>query len=91
MKMTEDDLQYLLQHPEKIGHEIGFSDLTALHGLWIRQMVKGEEDYTLQAHRASYKSSCLAVAISLMILLYPTQNIIFLRKTDSDVSEIHYR
>ena len=86
--MTDDNLLVLLQHPEEIGHQIGFSDLTALHGLWIREMVRGEEDYTLQAHRGSYKSSCLAVAISLMLILYPMRNIIFLRKTDSDVSEM---
>ena len=87
--MTQDDeLLRLLQHPEEIGHQIGFSDLTDLHGLWIREMVCGEEDYTLQAHRGSYKSSCLAVAISLLIILYPMRNIIFLRKTDSDVSEM---
>jgi len=30
-------------------------------------MVYGQEDYTLQAHRGSYKSSCLAVAISLLL------------------------
>ena len=86
--MTDDNLLVLLQHPEEIGHQIGFSDLTALHGLWIREMVRGEADYTLQAHRGSYKSSCLAVAISLMLILYPMRNIIFLRKTDSDVSEM---
>ena len=51
-------------------------------------MVFGEGDYTHQAHRGSYKSSCLAVAVSLMLVLYCKQNIIFLRKTDSDVSEM---
>ena len=76
------------EHPEEIGHQIGFSDLTALHGQWIREMVWGREDYTLQAHRGSYKSSCLAVAISLILVLMPTRNIIFLRKTDSDVAEM---
>ena len=76
------------EHPEEIGHQIGFSDLTALHGEWIREMVWGREDYTLQAHRGSYKSSCLAVAISLILVIMPTRNIIFLRKTDSDVAEM---
>ena len=75
-------------HPEELGHQIGFSDLTPLHGEWIREMVWGTEDYTLQAHRGSYKSSCLAVAIALLLIILPTRNIIFLRKTDSDVSEM---
>ncbi len=81
-------MQRFKLHPEELGRQIGFSDLTPLHGDWIRKMVWGTEDYTLQAHRGSYKSSCLAVAISLIIVIYPTRNIIFLRKTDSDVSEM---
>ena len=75
-------------HPEEVGRQVGFADLTDLHGEWIREMVWGKEDYTLQAHRGSYKSSCLAVAISLILVLFPDRNIIFLRKTDSDVAEM---
>ncbi len=86
--MAEMDLTVFFEHPEMIGHEIGFSDLTELHGTWIKNMVFGSGDYTLQAHRGSYKSSCLAVAISILLVYYPDRNIIFLRKTDSDVSEM---
>ena len=90
--MTEEAavlIRKIREHPEKVGHQIGFSDLVSpLHGDWIREMVWGEGDYTLQAHRGSYKSSCLAVAISLMLVLFPSRNIIFLRKTDSDVAEM---
>ena len=83
-----DSLQTLLGSPEIIGQEVGFQDLTPIHGQWIREMVFGKEDYTLQAHRAAYKSSCLAVALSLFMILYPTRNIIFIRKADNDVSEM---
>ena len=82
------DIQVLLEHPEKIGIGVGFTDLTPMHGEWIRQMVFGEGDYTLQAHRGSYKSSCLAVSIALLMVLYPKRNIIFMRKTDSNVAEM---
>ena len=82
------DLAVFFEHPEAIGREVGFKDLTPLHGLWIRNMVFGSGDYTLQAHRGSYKSSCLAVAISILLVYWPDRNIIFLRKTDSDVSEM---
>jgi len=82
------DLELFFRHPEKIGREVGFKDLTKLHGKWIKKMVFGTKDYTLQAHRGSYKSSCLAVAISIILVYYPERNIIFLRKTDSDVSEM---
>ncbi len=77
-----------MEHPERIGIAAGFKDLTPLHGEWITQMVFGREDYTLQAHRGSYKSSCLAVAISLILILFPDRNIIFIRKADNDVSEM---
>lgn len=78
----------IYKHPEKVGVCVGFKDLTEIHGEWIREMVWGDSDYTLMAHRASYKSSCLAVAISLIMVFYPTKNIIFLRKADNDVSEM---
>ena len=74
--------------PEKVGHQIGFTDMVKLHGDWIRTMVWENEDFTLQAHRGSYKSSCLAVAISLILVLFPSRNIIFLRKADTDVAEM---
>ena len=86
--MTRECVDDLFDHPEKIGREVGFADMTELHGKWIRKMVFSGKDYTLQAHRGSYKSSCLAVAISIILIYFPKRNIIFLRKTDSDVSEM---
>ena len=86
--VSMDPVAGILQHPEELGREVGFTDLTPLHGSWIRKMVFSSEDYTLQAHRGSFKSSCLAVAISLILICYPDRNIIFLRKTDSDVAEM---
>ena len=87
--MTSDRVMaQMLQEPEEVGRRVGFKDLKEMHGIWIREMVKGEGDYTLQAHRGSYKSSCLAVAIALLMVFRPKENIIFLRKTDNDVSEM---
>ena len=77
-----------MEHAEEIGRGAGFKDLTPMHGKWIKAMVCGKKDYTLQAHRGSFKSSCLAVAIALLMVLYPKRNIIFLRKTDSNVAEM---
>ena len=82
-------IQWLYDNPEQVGIQVGFKDLTHdIHGEWMREMIYGKEDYTLMAHRSSYKSSCLSVAIALMMVLYPTENIIFLRKADKDVSEM---
>ena len=88
MTKTEEIVTFFLEHPEELGKLVGFKDLTPLHGEWIREMINGTEDYTLQAHRGSYKSSCLAVAIAILMILRPMRNIIFLRKTDNDVAEM---
>jgi len=88
VKGTGKIIRWFLEHPDELGRRVGFKDLTPMHGEWIREMVNGSGDYTLQAHRGSYKSSCLAVAIAMLIVLRPTKNIIFLRKTDNDVAEM---
>ncbi len=85
---AENAVKEMLKHPEQIGIQVGFKDMTALHGKWIREIVFGTDDYTLQAHRGSYKSSSLAVGIGLIMILDPTHNIIFLRKSDNDVAEM---
>lgn len=81
-------LELIYKYPQSIGIDAGFKDLTDIHGEWMREMIFGEADYTLMAHRAAYKSSCLAVSIALMMVIFPTKNIIFLRKADNDVSEM---
>ena len=79
---------FWVERPEILGRAVGFADMTSLHGKWIRTMAFGDGDFTLQAHRGSFKSSCLAVAIALILISFPERNIIFIRKTDNDVSEM---
>lgn len=74
--------------PVAFGIEAGFTDLTGIHNEWLKSFLYREDDYTLQAHRGSYKTTTLAVAIALMIIIYPQKNIIFLRKAENDVIEI---
>ena len=81
-------IKFFIAHPDELGRRVGFRDLTPMHGEWIREMIDGEGDYTLQARRGSFKSSCLAVAIAMLMILRPERNIIFLRKTDNDVAEM---
>ena len=88
MSNITEIISFFVDNPDELGRRVGFKDLTPLHGEWIREMINGDGDYTLQAHRGSYKSSCLAVAISMLMILQPRRNIIFLRKTDSDVAEM---
>ena len=67
---------------------LGFDKLGELHNEWIHDMVVGDEDETLQGHRASYKTTCLSIALAILCILLPSVRILFLRKTDTDVKEI---
>ena len=78
----------LITQPEALGRALGYKDLRALHGGWIRQMLKADGDITLQAHRGSYKTTCLCIAIALLMVKERSKNIIFLRKTDGDIMEV---
>lgn len=74
--------------PVAFGLENGFEDLRDIHNEWLKSFLFSVEDRTLQAHRGSYKTTCLSIAIALMIVIYPKLNIIFIRKADDDVKEI---
>ena len=88
MMTRKQAVELLKTKPYKFGHLLGFDKLTTLHNQWIIDMVRGTVDKTLQAHRASYKTTCVSIALALIILLYPNKRTMFLRKTDSDVKEI---
>lgn len=81
-------LDYLTNNPADLGRIVGFSDFTDLHNEWLKKMILPPGDFTLQAHRGSYKTTCLSLAIALRMIFYPDQNIIFMRKTGADVVEV---
>lgn len=82
-------LRKLKNRPAEFGRRLGFELLTDdLHGEWIKAMVFGKDDETLQSHRGSYKTTCVSIALTLIIVLYPNDKTAFMRKTDSDVKEI---
>lgn len=81
-------VNFLLTQPVKYAHLLGFDKLTDLHNEWIIDMVRGKADETLQAHRGSYKTTCVSIALALDILLLPNLRSMFMRKTDTDVKEV---
>ena len=84
----EQAVIFLKEKPYKFGHLVGFTKLTELHNRWIMDMVRGKGDKTLQAHRGSYKTTCVSIALSLIIVLLPNSRTLFMRKTDTDIKEI---
>ena len=85
----QEKARWFIAHPAALGRALGYTKLRDdLHARWIRRMVTATDDMTLQAHRGSYKTTCLIIAIALLMISRPKSNIIFLRKTDSDVAEV---
>lgn len=85
---TEKWLKLVRYNPKAFGIEAGFKDLGEIHNNWLKSFLFSKDDFTLQAHRGSYKTTCLAIAIALIIVIYPSKNIIMVRKADDDVKEI---
>ena len=89
--MTSDQKFYLdliKDKPIAFGIENGFTDLKEINNEWIKLFIHSKEDVTLQGHRGSYKTTCLSIAIALIMTVKPLETIMFLRKSDDDVKEI---
>lgn len=78
----------LINNPVEFAHILGFTKLTDLHNEWIKSMIVGKKDESLEAHRGSYKTTCVSFAIALTMILLPKLRIMFMRKTDDDVKEV---
>ena len=83
-----DAVKFLKNKPYKFCHLLGFNKMTTLHNRWIKEMVTGTEDKTLQACRNSYKTTSVSFALALIMILLPKKRVLFMRKTDDDVKEI---
>ena len=60
----------LMEKPAEAARLCGLTRLTdTLHGRWIREMVFGQGDMTLLAHRGSYKTTCLSFAMAVMLVV----------------------
>lgn len=82
-------LRWMREHPAQVGRWCGFDLLRDdLHGAWMREMISGNEDMTLLAHRGSYKTTCLSVALAILSATETSRNMIFMRKSEDAVKEI---
>ena len=68
----------LKQHPVRLAHMLGYDLLReGLHDRWIRDIAYGKHDMTLQAHRGSYKTTSLEVALWVIMLTQPDKTVDF--------------
>ena len=81
-------IEFLKYNPVKFAKMLGFTKLSSLHNKWIVDMVRGKDDKTLQSSRGTYKTTCVSVALVLIIILLPNKRTMFMRKTDGDVKEV---
>jgi hypothetical protein len=88
MSRRADIVNALKENPIALAPRLGFDLLTSLHSDWCREMVFGTKDHTLQAHRGSYKTTTVSIALWELMLLRPNAQMAFFRKTDTDVKEI---
>lgn len=84
----QEAVSFLVKYPEKFGRMVGFTKLSKIHRTWMREMLSGKADATLQAHRGSYKTTCVSIVLALIVVLLPNVRTLFVRKTDGDVKEI---
>ena len=88
MNLKKKYLRLLMMYPYKFGRAVGFTKLTELHNKWMVDMINGEKDQTLQAHRGSYKTTCVSIALAIILILKPNIKTAFIRKNDTDSREI---
>lgn len=84
----EEAVKYLINNPVGFANMLGFTKLGNLHNEWMREMICGQEDETLQSSRGTYKTTSVSVALSEIMILLPNYRSMFMRKTDSDVKEV---
>lgn len=87
--MTSAEARYIVEHPVAYAIALGYDKLVpSLHDNWIRKFAYTDHDMTLQAHRESYKTTCLIAAISLRMILFPNEPMLALRKDQDAVKEV---
>ena len=74
IKSREEVINLIKTKPYKIGHALGFTDLNEINNKWLIEMLTSKEDETLQAHRNSYKTTCLSLAIPLLMVVKPNNS-----------------
>lgn len=74
-------LEEWVKEPHKLGHLLGFTKLTEIHGEWVRQFIDNRSISVVQAHRNAYKTTSGLVGLALLFMMYPNLRVLIVRKT----------
>ena len=91
---SKEELVHLLTREAHIVGRMlgnGYDLLEPIHSEWIYEWIINPKNLSViihQAHRNSYKSTCLRLAISILMILQPTLTIILIRKSEDAVKEL---
>lgn len=88
MTEAQEVLKTLKEHPSVFLRMVGFERKCEVYDEWMKMMVFGKDDETIQASRGTGKTTCVSGALSEIMFLYPSDKIAFMRKTDIDVKEV---
>lgn len=87
--MSLNLLKQIIANPIPYAHALGYDLLKeGLHDKWIRQVFFQTEDFTTQAHRDSFKTTCLGIGLGLRIFARPQKNVVFFRKDETATKEV---
>lgn len=88
MQSKKQILDLLWNDPIKVGHWVGFKDLTEINNEWLHSFLYEDDDQTLQGHRGSYKTTTLSLFLAIHSVVKPNETSLFFRKTGTDVAEV---
>ena len=88
MTDAQDVLKTIKKHPDAYLRMVGFDRRCDVYAEWMRDMIYGTSDETIQACRGSGKTTCVSGSLAQLVFLYPNLKIAFFRKTDTDVKEV---
>ena len=80
--MSKQATHPIIESPHKLGHFLGYEDLTEVHSRWIKNVWQAEKDYTLQAFRGSYKTTSVIVVGVIWYLLFEPEHRVLLVRED---------
>jgi len=87
-KLTQEQsniLNILLRHPGLYAGDLGFKKLKPFHNDWIVLdvcRITHGIPFTRHAHRGSFKTTCLMIAVAIVMITHPHLTIGLFRKTD---------